>query len=140
MTTDTPGPSRVLVADDDADIRALLLLSLRTAGFAVHAAAGGTDALTAALRGQYDVLVLDVQMPDLSGLQVCRRLKSGLDRWASPVLLISANCSLEDIAAGQAAGADDYLPKPFSPRELVQRVGQLVGQRPRWNDHVAATG
>jgi DNA-binding response OmpR family regulator len=71
--------------------------------------------------------VLDVRMPDLSGLDVCRALKGSVDPSAS-VMLISAESTLDDLAAGYAAGCDDYLPKPFSARELVRRVDQLLAK------------
>jgi DNA-binding response OmpR family regulator len=116
----------VLIADDDADIRALVLLALRNAGFRAETVDGGVEALAAARREKHEVLVLDVRMPDMSGLEVCRQVKA--EAADSHVLMISANSSSEDVAAGYAAGADDYLPKPFSPRELVQRVALLVGR------------
>lgn len=123
-------PSNVLVADDDADIRALVLLALRNAGFQTETVDGGVEALAAARREKRHVLVLDVRMPDMSGLEVCRQLKAADGTADSQVLMISADSSSEDVAAGYAAGADDYLPKPFSPRELVQRVGLLIGRNP----------
>lgn len=119
---------RVLVADDDADIRELVSLILTRAGYRAESVAGGRPVLDAAgspadLPGVY---VLDVRMPDLSGLDVCRRLKASPRTAHCPILLISAESSTSDIAAGFAAGCDDYLPKPFSARELVLRVGQLL--------------
>lgn len=118
----------VLIADDDADIRALVLLALRNAGFHAETVDGGVQALAAARREKREVVVLDVRMPDMSGLEVCRRIKAAGDTAGSQVLMISANSSSEDVAAGYAAGADDYLPKPFSPRELVQRVATLIAR------------
>ena len=119
----------VLIADDDEDIRALVSTILTKAGFRAEAVAGGVTALAVARRELPQIYVLDVRMPDMSGLEVCRRLKASSETAASPVLLISAESSSEDVAAGYAAGCDDYLPKPFSPRELVHRVDQLL-QRP----------
>jgi DNA-binding response OmpR family regulator len=84
--------------------------------------------LAAAQRDAAQVYVLDVRMPDMSGLEVCRRLKASQETAASPVLLISAESSTEDVAAAFAAGCDDYLPKPFSPKELVHRVDQLLSR------------
>jgi DNA-binding response OmpR family regulator len=115
-------PRSVLVADDDDDIRALVSIVLTNAGFRAKAVEGGVLALAA---DEPEVYVLDVRMPDMNGLEVCRRLKA--DRANSrPVLLISAESSSEDIAAGFAAGCDDYLPKPFRASELVRRVDQLL--------------
>lgn len=122
------GSGTVLIADDDADIRALVLLALRNAGFDAETVDGGAEALAAARRQKHEVLVLDVRMPDMSGLEVCRQIKATDATADSQVLMISANYSNEDVAAGYAAGADDYLPKPFSPRELVQRVESLIAR------------
>jgi DNA-binding response OmpR family regulator len=125
----TPTTTSVLVADDDEDIRALVQLALRNAGFSAQTVDCGSKALAAARRDRPPVLVLDVRMGDMSGLEVCRQLKAGETTAGSQVLMISANSSTEDVAAGYAAGADDYLPKPFSPRELVHRVALLVERR-----------
>jgi len=119
----------VLIADDDDDIRRLVSVVLAQAGIEAEAVAGGVAALDAARTYSRDVIVLDVRMPDMSGLDVCRELKSNAATANSQVLLMSSDYSAEDVAAGFAAGADDYLAKPFSPRELVRRVGRLlVGQ------------
>jgi DNA-binding response OmpR family regulator len=120
--------SSVLIADDDEDIRALVSTILTKAGFHAEAVDGGVSALEAAERETPHIVVLDVRMPDMSGLEVCRQLKARRETAASPILLISAESSTEDVAAGFAAGCDDYLPKPFSPRELVHRVDQLLAR------------
>jgi two-component system, OmpR family, phosphate regulon response regulator PhoB len=120
--------SSVLIADDDEDIRALVSTILTKAGFHAEAVAGGVSALAVAQRDGAHVYVLDVRMPDMSGLEVCRQLKANTETSGSPILLISAESSTEDVAAGYAAGCDDYLPKPFSPRELVHRVDQLLAR------------
>jgi DNA-binding response OmpR family regulator len=117
--------SSVLIADDDEDIRALVAAVLNNAGFHARAVDGGVPALAADEPGIY---VLDVRMPDMSGLEVCRQLKAN-GQITSPVLLISAESSNADIAAGFAAGCDDYLPKPFRSSELVRRVDQLLSRR-----------
>ena len=120
--------SSILIADDDEDIRALVSTILTKAGFHAEAVEGGVSALAAARRDAPHIFVLDVRMPDMSGLEVCRQLKAHHETADSPVLLISAESSTEDVAAGFAAGCDDYLPKPFSPRELVHRVDQLLAR------------
>lgn len=120
--------SCVLIADDDADIRALVSTVLIKAGFRAEAVDGGVPALAAARRAAPHIFVLDVRMPDMSGLEVCRTLKASAATAESPVLLISAESSSEDVAAAFAAGCDDYLSKPFSPRELVHRVDQLLAR------------
>jgi two-component system phosphate regulon response regulator PhoB len=121
--------SSVLIADDDEDIRTLVSTILTKAGFHAEAVDGGVPALAAAEREQQpQIYVLDVRMPDLSGLEVCRQLKASSATSGRPVLLISAESSSADVAAAFAAGCDDYLPKPFSPRELVHRVDQLLAR------------
>ena len=120
--------SSVLIADDDEDIRTLVSTILTKAGFRAETVDGGVRALAKAQRDGAEIYVLDVRMPDLSGLEVCRQLKADDATSATPVLLISAESSNEDVAAGYAAGCDDYLSKPFSPRELVHRVDQLLAR------------
>jgi DNA-binding response OmpR family regulator len=123
-------PSCVLIADDDADIRELVAMVLRQAGFHATPVEGGRDALAAAAEEDEapNLYVLDVRMPDVSGLDVCRALRSREDTARRPIMLISAETSPEDVAAAYAAGADLYLPKPFSPRELVRRVDELLAR------------
>ncbi|MFI9272832.1 response regulator transcription factor [Kitasatospora sp. NPDC052896] len=124
---------RVLVVDDDDTIRRSLERGLRLSGFAVRSADGGRAALAQVAADPPDVLVLDVSMPDLSGTEVCRRLREqGADL---PVLMLSALDELTDRVAGLQAGADDYLVKPFALEELVLRLRALLRRRPP-----AATG
>ncbi|MDH6114001.1 DNA-binding response OmpR family regulator [Kitasatospora sp. MAP12-15] len=119
---------RVLVVDDDAAIRRSLERGLRLSGFAVRSADGGLAALQQIAAEPPDVLVLDVSMPDLSGTEVCRRLREqGTD---TPVLMLSALDELADRVAGLQAGADDYLVKPFALEELVLRLHALLRRRP----------
>jgi DNA-binding response OmpR family regulator len=120
----------ILVVDDDEDIRALVTTILTRAGFRAEAVNGGLPALAAARRNVPRMVVLDVRMPDMSGLEVCRALKASSITANSPVLLISAESSSADIAAARAAGCDDYLAKPFAARELVRRVELLLGLGP----------
>ena len=119
--------STVLVADDDEDIRTLVAAILTRAGFHAETANGGRAALAAARRGPASLYLLDVRMPEVTGLDVCRELKGSLDP-SAPVMLISADSTRADLEAGYAAGCDDYLPKPFSPRELVRRVDLLLSR------------
>ena len=119
------GRPTALVIDDDDDIRGLITTVLRNAGSRSDAVDGGVPALSAAAAGRPSVYVLDVRMPDMHGHDVCRRLKSD-DRTSAPVLMVSAEASPDDIAAGYEAGCDDFLAKPFSPRELLRRLNQLL--------------
>jgi two-component system response regulator MprA len=114
----------ILVVDDDAPIRRMLGRTLEAEGYAVEAAGDGGAALASVERSVPDLLVLDVAMPGLDGLAVCRRLRAkGL---GVPVLLLTARDSVPDRVAGLDAGADDYLVKPFATEELLARVRALL--------------
>jgi DNA-binding response OmpR family regulator len=126
MADTATAPNRVLIVDDDDDIRRLVELVLQKAGILADSVDGGIRALEAARRSTPELVVLDVRMPDLSGLEVCRQLKSDEATASGHILLMSSDYTTEDVAAGYAAGADDYLPKPFSPGELVRRVTRLL--------------
>jgi two-component system response regulator MprA len=114
----------VLVVDDDPPIRRMLARTFAAEGYRVEAAADGGAALAAVERSVPDLVVLDVAMPGLDGLAVCRRLRqAGL---SLPVLLLTARDAVPDRVAGLDAGADDYLVKPFASEELVARARALV--------------
>jgi two-component system response regulator MprA len=118
------GPERVLVVDDDPPLQRMLARSLTAEGFAVTVAGDGGAALAAAERWAPDVIVLDVAMPVLDGLAVCRRLRGkGLP---TPILMLTARDAVADRVAGLEAGADDYLVKPFAVSELVARLRALT--------------
>ena len=118
------------MVDDDAPIRRMLDRTLRADGYAVEAVAEGGAALASVERSVPDLIVLDVGLPGLDGLAVCRRIRSkGL---ATPVLLLTARDAVTDRVAGLDAGADDYLVKPFATDELLARVRALLrrGKQP----------
>jgi DNA-binding response OmpR family regulator len=124
---DVDVPVRVVVADDEQDIRLLVTLAVRKAGCTVVAAvADGTQALAAARAELPDLVVLDVSMPGASGLEVCAALREDPATAGCQVLLLSAGASPDDVARGLAAGADAYLPKPFAVADLVGRVRELT--------------
>jgi two-component system, OmpR family, response regulator MprA len=115
---------RVLVVDDHADTRKLLVRSLERASYGVKAAASCADAEAAVGHGEFDVVVLDVMLPDGSGIDLCGRLRAGKLR--TPILLLTARGEVRDRVAGLDAGADDYLVKPFALRELQARLRALL--------------
>jgi DNA-binding response OmpR family regulator len=117
----------IVAVDDDPDIRELVCLSLRTTGHQVLGADCGRAALDLLDTHAVDLLVLDVMMPGMSGLEVARRVRGVTDD-GPPILMVSALGSDRDVAAAMAAGADDYLPKPFGVRELLDRVVTLLAQ------------
>lgn len=118
---------RILVVDDDSHIRDLLAFALDKAGYAVDQAADGEEALAAILVGGPDLVVLDINMPRLNGLDLCRRLRGMGGAAASlPVLFLSSRDDEVDRIIGIELGGDDYVVKPFSPREVVARVGAIL--------------
>ncbi len=120
-------PERVLVVDDDPSLRRMLARTLQAEGFEVGLAADGAAALVQTERSAPDVIVLDVAMPALDGLAVCRRLRDkGL---ATPILMLTARDAVPDRVAGLEAGADDYMVKPFAAEELVARLRALSRRR-----------
>lgn len=114
---------RVLLVDDDPHIRALLAFAFDKAGFAVEEAGDGEAALAATQRTMPDLLVLDINMPRMDGLEVCRRLRATSE---VPVLFLSSRDAEFDRVLGIELGADDYVTKPFSPREVVARANAIL--------------
>jgi len=115
---------RILVVDDEPSLRASLERALRLEGSSVELAGDGLEALSALSERPYDAVVLDVTMPDVDGLEVCRRLRGAGDR--TPVLMLTARDAVDDRVGGLDAGADDYLVKPFALRELKARLRALL--------------
>jgi DNA-binding response OmpR family regulator len=124
-----PGGGRVLVVDDDADMRELVGAVLDGLGIEYDVAESGEEALVAVTGGIPRLIVLDVRMTGLSGLDVCRKVRQ-IGGSAGAILLLSAESAPEDVEAGFAAGANDYLTKPFRPAELGRRVRRLLDAMP----------
>jgi DNA-binding response OmpR family regulator len=124
------GTPLVLVADDEEDIRALVAFRLKRAGYDVITAADGAEALTLATTRLPDLVVLDMMMPKATGLEVTRSLREQDSTKDIPVILLTARAQEADVASGFAAGADDYVKKPFSPMDLQLRVQALLERRP----------
>ncbi|NKL64296.1 response regulator [Rhizobium leguminosarum] len=114
---------RILVVDDEPHIRDVICFALERAGLAWLAVRNGTEAMTAFRRGSIDLIILDIGMPDMDGLDVCRQIRktSGL-----PILFLSARDEEIDRVLGLEIGGDDYVTKPFSPRELIARVKAIL--------------
>jgi DNA-binding response OmpR family regulator len=115
--------ARVLVVDDDVTVREVVVSYLRAAGHGVVEAADGADALRAMRSDPADLVVLDLMMPGIDGLEVCRRLRATGD---VPIIMLTALGAEVDRVVGLESGADDYVTKPFSPRELVLRIEALL--------------
>lgn len=122
---------RILVAEDDRDIADLIAHYLRKAGWEPQVVASGDEALAAARRDPVDLVVLDVMLPGLSGLEVCRALRTDRATAAVPIIMVTARAEEADRIRGLELGADDYLAKPFSPNELVARIRALMRRSKR---------
>ena len=118
----------VLVADDDADIRDLVAFKLEQAGFEGIAVEDGQSALEQAQARRPTLAVLDVSMPGLSGIDVCRMLRADAATAGILIIMLTARVQEQDVEGGFSAGADDYVTKPFSPRELVSRIQGLLSR------------
>ena len=125
-------PSHVLVVDDDKSVRESLVRALELEGYTVRSASDGAKALDAIEDEQPDVIVLDVMMPSVDGLTVCRVLRAEKNK--VPILMLTARTETSDRVQGLDAGADDYLPKPFALEELLARLRALL-RRTRDDDH-----
>ena len=119
----------VLVVDDDPVIQRLLRVNFEMEGYDVIVAKDGVDGLEKARAERPDIVVLDIMMPRMSGLDVAKALKSDPDTASMPVLLLSAKAQEADLRAGEDSGADEYLTKPFDPLQLLQRVEYLLAKR-----------
>src|SRR5437588_348904 len=127
---------KILIIEDEANIVQLIRLYLEQAGFTVLAASDGAAGLELHAREHPDLVILDLMLPALDGMEVCRRIRA----WAStPILMLTARQGEEDRIAGLELGADDYLVKPFSPREVVSRVKAILRRTHATGENVPTT-
>jgi two-component system alkaline phosphatase synthesis response regulator PhoP len=121
------GPrQKVLIIEDEADIRELIKFNLEQEGFAVEEAATGAEGLERIKRRQPDLVLLDLMLPGMPGLEICRAVRSAKETAALPILIVTAKGTEVDKVLGLEMGADDYVVKPFSPRELIARVKAVL--------------
>ncbi|MGY2134055.1 response regulator transcription factor [Hymenobacter sp. HD11105] len=116
----------ILIVDDEPNIVMSLEFLMRKNGYHVSIARNGTEALEAINQTAFDVILLDIMMPDVDGYQVCRHVKTRPDRQNTKVIFLSAKSKEADVQKGYDVGADLYIPKPFSTRQLVSKVQELV--------------
>ena len=125
-------PPKILLVDDEPDTIDVLRVALSGAGFALQSAADGVRAVVLARDENPDLIILDVMMPELTGFEVCRIIRRDPNTSRIPIVLLTARSAVDDRILGFEAGADDYITKPFSPRELVLRVRSVLARtRPR---------
>ena len=125
---ETKNPSKILVVDDDPRLRDLLRRYLGEQGFNVYVAENAPSMNKLWVRERFDLLVLDLMLPGEDGLSICRRLRAAND--VTPIIMLTAKVEDVDRIVGLEVGADDYLPKPFNPRELLARVHAVLRRRP----------
>ncbi len=116
----------ILVIDDEHDNRDLVTWNLARAGYRVRQAGSGRAALQEIAENAIDAVLLDIRLPDLDGLDLCRQLRANPDTQHLPIMIVSAYADCDSLAAGYAAGADDYLTKPYLRGELLPRVLRLL--------------
>ena len=116
----------ILIVDDEPNIVMSLEFLMRKNGYLVGIARNGTEALAAIARTPYDLVLLDVMMPDVDGYQVCQQLRERPDTAGTKVIFLSAKSRDADVQKGYAVGADLYIPKPFSTRQLMEKVRELL--------------
>ncbi|TVT43389.1 response regulator [Hymenobacter setariae] len=127
----------ILIVDDEPNIVMSLEFLMRKNGYQVGIARNGTEALAAIDQTPYDLVLLDVMMPDVDGYQVCRAIRDNAARAATKVIFLSAKSQPADVQLGYAAGADLYIPKPFSTRQLMEKVRELLSTADSASPHVA---
>jgi len=128
-----------MVVDDEADLTELITYNLKQEGFAVDSASDGESALAKIKRGTYDLLILDLMLPGIQGMELCRILRDEQKTARLPIIMLTAKGEEVDRVLGLEMGADDYITKPFSPRELIARVKAIlrrVSEKPVTEKHL----
>jgi DNA-binding response OmpR family regulator len=120
-------PGHILTVDDDDRIRRVVEINLQRAGYRVTAARDGVEALEQIEQERPDLVLLDINMPRMDGIELLRRLRAAAETASLPVVLLTAKTQDEDILEGKRSGADYYLPKPFSPVDLLAVVREVLG-------------
>jgi DNA-binding response OmpR family regulator len=120
----------ILVADDDVDVRTLVVLKLESSGHQVVSVENGAQAVDTCREIRPDLVVLDLMMPGMTGLEACAAIRADPMVARTPIILLTARAQAADVDAGMAVGVDDYVTKPFSPRELAARVESLLARTP----------
>lgn len=120
--------AKIVIAEDEPDIRELIAFTLRFAGHEVITGNNGEEGYLLTQREHPDLVMLDVRMPKLTGYEACKRIKAEPELASIPVLFLSAKGQESEIEQGMAAGAEDYLLKPFAPDQLVERVKQVLAK------------
>ncbi|MGZ7031639.1 MAG: response regulator transcription factor, partial [Thermoanaerobaculia bacterium] len=119
-------PARIAVIEDDADLSFTIRLNLEREGYSVSTFGNGQEGLLGVQQGGFDFLILDLNLPDLDGFTICRELRRGTTTSKLPILMLTARSSEQDRITGLELGADDYLVKPFSVRELLARIAAVL--------------
>jgi len=127
----------VLVVDDEAQVQELISYNLESQGYSVACAGTGERALELAREGKFDVVLLDLMLPNVDGLTVCRGLRNDPATQAVPIIIVSAKTEEADVVVGLKIGADDYVTKPFSPKVLIARIEAVLRRKAIDRDHLA---
>lgn len=135
-----PGQARIYVIEDEADIAEIIRLNLAAEGYEVQSFRSGSAGLEAVLASPPDLVLLDLMLPEMDGLDVCRAIKASPAGATLPVLIVSAKGKESDVVLGLGLGADDYIPKPFRIGELVARVKAALRRRRQASEDAAAAG
>lgn len=120
--------AKILIAEDEHDIRELIKLTLSFGGFSVAAARDGREAVEMATRDNFDLILMDVRMPHMTGYEACRELKRRPEFGDVPIILLSAKGQKQEIQEGVAAGASAYILKPFAPDHLLSKIREVLAE------------